>query len=143
MTRITPSAPAITRGVCRLFDAMGCGTLTEFSIANGRRFDVFALHADGRLTGVEVKSCVRDFRSDRKWRDYLDHCDAFFFAVSENFPVDLLPADCGVLVADTYAATILRDAPRLVLHAARRKALTLRFALTASIRLRCHEDAEV
>lgn len=143
MSDILLPAPAIARGVCRLFGEMGCGTLTEFTIANGRRLDVLALHGDGRLTGVEIKSGVRDFRADRKWRDYLDFCDAFYFAVSEDFPLALLPDECGIVVADTYAATVLRAAPSQALHAARRKAVTLRFALTASARLRGWEDPQI
>lgn len=135
MTVIAPAAD-ICRGVCRLFAELGCGTLTEFTVASGRRFDVLALGRDGRLTGVEVKSGVADWRADRKWREYLDWCDSLYVAVAEGFPLDLLPDECGIIVADSYGAEILRPAPAASLHASRRKALTLRFALVASARLR-------
>ena len=38
------------------------------------------------LPSFEIKSSLEDFRTDRKWRDYLDYCDSFFFAVAEDFP---------------------------------------------------------
>src|SRR3546814_16590031 len=60
------------------------------------------LAADGRITLVEVKSGIPDFRADGKWHEYLEFCDAFYFAVAPAFPLDLLPdaATCGLIVAD-------------------------------------------
>src|SRR3546814_4577372 len=69
---------------------------------------------------VEVKSCVADFRADRKWIEYLPYCDLFYFAVPDGFPRELLPEDCGVMVADGYGAAILRPAPRLAMNADRK-----------------------
>src|SRR3546814_16830203 len=86
------------------------------------------LAADGRITLVEVKSGIPDFRADGKWHEYLEFCDAFYFAVAPAFPLDLLPdaATCGLLVADPWEAAILRPAPPRALAAARRKAVTVR-----------------
>ena len=35
---------------------------------------------------AEVKSGLDDFRTDRKWGEYMPYCDAFFFAVAPEFP---------------------------------------------------------
>lgn len=130
-------AAEITRGVCRLMTDLGYGTLTEFVLVTGRRVDVIGLSAAGEIFVVEVKSSVPDFRADHKWHEYLDFCDRLAFAVAPGFPVGLLPEECGLIVADSYQGAILRDAPNHAkLHASRRKALTLRFGLTASARLR-------
>ncbi len=93
------------------------------------------LDAKGGLTIIEIKSSVEDFRSDKKWPEYLDYCDRFFFAVPEDFPQALIPADQGLLVADAYGATVIRESALRPLNAARRKAVTLRFAQTAARRL--------
>ncbi len=126
----------LARGVCRAVEELGYAVLTEFPLGNGRRVDVIAMDGGGETLIVEVKSCLADFRADRKWTEYLPYCDLFYFAVPEAFPRDLLPADCGLMVADGYGAAILRPAPRLAMNATRRRALTLRLALTASQRLR-------
>lgn len=126
---------ALARGVCRALAELGLATLTEFTLRTGRRVDVIGLDPSGAIDIVEVKSSVEDFRSDGKWPEYIDYCDRFFFAVADDFPQDILPADCGLIVADAYGAVILRDAPARKLNAARRRALLLSFAQAAAHRL--------
>ena len=130
--RQSPTALRIQRGVRRLFSEMGCVTLPEFSLVNGRRADVVALCGAGRLSIVEIKSSVADFRADRKWPDYRDFCDRVYFAISDTVPESLIPAECGLIVADGFGAAILRAAPEHALSGARRKAVTLRFAHSAA-----------
>ena len=130
--RQSPTALQVQRGVRRLFAEMGCVSLPEFSLANGRRADVIALCPAGRLTIVEIKSSVADFRADRKWPDYRDFCDRFFFAIPETVPESLIPEECGLIVADAFGAAVLRAAPEHGLSGARRKAVTLRFAHSAA-----------
>lgn len=130
-----PSGSDLARGVCRALAARGLATLSEFTLKTGRRADVIALDPGGAVVIVEVKSSRTDFLSDGKWQEYLDFCDRFYFAVPAGFPQDLLPQDCGLMVADCYDATILREAPESRLAAARRRAVILRFAQVASQRL--------
>jgi len=126
----------LARGVGRALAQHGYATLMEVSLANGRRADVMGLGRAGDLVIVEVKSSLQDFRSDAKWPEYREFCDRFYFAVAEDFPRDAIPADCGLIVADGFGGAVLREAPALALPAARRKAVTLRFALLGSERLR-------
>ncbi len=126
---------AVTRGVGRWMEDLGFASLTEFKLGNGRRADVVGLNDSGIILMVEVKSTPEDFRGDAKWLDYVPYCDGFSFAVPPHFPWQILPATCGVIMADAHTATVLREAPRHPLHASRRKALTLRFALAAGQRL--------
>src|SRR5215469_13166697 len=126
----------LARGVGRALAQRGYASLTEVSLANGRRADVMGLGRAGELVIVEVKSSLQDFRSDVKWPEYREYCDRFYFAVPENFPREAIPEDCGLIVADGFGAAVLREAPVLALSAARRKAVTLRFALLGSERLR-------
>jgi hypothetical protein len=114
----------------------GFATLTEFSLASGRRADVMALGRGGELAIVEIKSSIADFRSDGKWPDYREFCDRFYFAVAADFPQSLIPAECGLIIADSFGAEILRESPVTTMAPARRKAVTLRFALVAADRLR-------
>lgn len=126
---------ALARGVVRMLVQHDWPALTEVTLRNGRRADVMAIGRDGTVWIVEVKSSVADYRSDAKWQEYRDFCDRFFFAVPPDFPSEIIPDDCGLIIADTYDGAIVRDAPDLKLNAARRKAVTLRFARMAAERL--------
>lgn len=109
--------------------------LTELALPGGRRLDLLALHRDGSFTAIEIKSCRADFLADRKWGEYLAYADRFCFAVAPAFPVEILPAEEGLIIADRFAGTLVRQGPLRPLVAARRKALLLRFARTAAARL--------
>jgi hypothetical protein len=125
---------AVTRGAARLLMALGHAPLLEVCLPNGRRADIMALGPRGQIAVVEVKSGVEDFRTDRKWRDYLAYCDAFFFAVAPEFPRDILPEEPGLIVADAFDGAVLREAPQVLLSGARRKALTVAFGRLAAMR---------
>jgi hypothetical protein len=125
---------ALTRGVSRLFIDLGFLPLPEFTLANGRRADLMGLDDGGRFIIAEIKSCRADFEADGKWEDYLDYCDAFFFAVAGDFPRELLPESEGLIIADAFGGAILREAAERPLAAARRKAVTLRYARQAASR---------
>lgn len=133
--RQSPAAAAIMRGTQRLFRSLGCSSVTELPLVNGRRADIVSIAPDGAIHIVEVKSCLADFRADHKWQDYLDYCDRFYFAVDGNMPEGVIPEDAGLIIADHYAAAILRDAPLSKAHAARRRATLLAFARCAADRL--------
>ncbi len=132
---IAVPADALCRGVIRLFASLGQACLPEVPLANGRRADIMALDPGGAITIVEIKSCLNDFRSDQKWPEYAPFCDRFCFAVSAAFPHAVLPEAAGLIVADSFGGAVLREAPEHRLAPARRKAMTLRFARLAALRL--------
>jgi len=135
--RQSPVAAAVQRGVCRMLIHMGHMPITELGLRTGRRVDVASLDKKGDVIIVEIKSSLADFRVDQKWPEYLDYCDRFFFAVSPDFPLEVLPEDApvGIVVADKYGAEILREPERVPLASARRKAVTLLFARAAAARV--------
>ncbi len=141
--RGTPATRALTRGVCRMMGEMGLGTLVEFRLPNHRRVDVIGLGGDGEFTIVEIKSTVEDFRGDRKWREYLPFCERFYFAVPEGFPLDILPEECGVIVADRFGGAIRRESPAGSVNGARKRRQLQRFAHAAATRLQNLNDPAV
>ncbi|MDX6751381.1 MmcB family DNA repair protein [Geminicoccaceae bacterium 1502E] len=132
----------VRRGTMRLLAGLGLSPLAEVPLPGGRRLDLLALARDGRLVAVEIKSCREDFLSDAKWQLYLDHADAFYFAVPADFPAGLLPAEEGLIVADRFHGEILRPARERPLAAARRRALLLRFGRLAAARLHAMTDPD-
>ncbi len=129
------TAPLMARGVCRALAALGYASLLEFPLRNGRRADILALAGSGEFVIVEIKTSLADFRADHKWSRYLDFADRLYFAVPPGFPAELIPEQCGLIVADAFAAAVLRAGRTTPLAAARRRALILRFAQIAATRL--------
>ncbi len=133
--RQSQAAASIMRGTQRLMRSLGFSSVTELPLVNGRRADIVCLANDGSIHIIEVKSGAADFRADHKWQDYLDYCDRFYFAVDANMPEGIIPESAGLIVADSYAACILREAPVTKANGARRRATLLAFARCAADRL--------
>jgi hypothetical protein len=139
---LPPATPGqrLARGTCRHLAAAGFVTVEEMTLASGLRADVMALGPRGEFWIVECKSGLADFRADRKWQGYLEYCDRFFWAVDAAFPVSVLPPDTGLILADDWDAEVQRIGPEKPLTGARRKAVTLRFARHAALRLQSLRD---
>lgn len=140
--RHSQAAADIARGAMRLLGGIGMTPVLEFTLANWRRADIAAIGPKGEIWIVEVKSSRTDFETDQKWPEYLDFCDRFLFAVEPTFPVEILPQQTGLILADRYGGAIVREAPEERLSASRRRAVTLRLARTAAQRLHGTLDPE-
>lgn len=141
--RQSQAALAIQRGVGRVLRTLGHAHVTELPLANGRRADVVALTPSGDIWIVEIKSCLADFRADHKWHEYRDYADRVLFAVAPDFPVDILPGDAGLILADRYGGEVVRLADEHRLAPARRRAMLMAFARFAAMRLACACDPEI
>jgi hypothetical protein len=133
--RQSGTAWRIARGTRRLWRAIGCSTVTELVLLDGRRADLVALAPDGSIHIIEIKSSLADFRADGKWREYRAHCDRLYFALPATMREEIMPEDAGLIVADAYGAAILWEAPEHRLAPATRRAMILRFAQAAADRL--------
>jgi hypothetical protein len=131
---------AVRRATARLCGRLGWAPVHEVPLPNGRRADILALRPDGGFACIEVKSGLRDFLTDAKWPEYREFSDALYFAVDDDFPLDLLPAEVGLIVACEGAAEMIREAPSHSLPTARRRALLQRFAWFAALRLAALQD---
>ena len=139
-----PAMPGqrLARGTGRMLRSLNHAVLMEFVPARGLRVDVISLGPKGELWIVECKSGRADFQSDRKWQGYLEWCARYFWAVDGDFPVDLLPENTGLIMADAYGAEISRMAPETRLAPARRTKIQRDFARTAALRLQGLSDPE-
>ena len=132
----------LSRGVCRRLASHGFSVIEEFVPDRGLRVDVIGLGPKGELWVVECKSSRADFQSDHKWEGYLEWCDRYFWAVDLGFPTELLPEESGLIIADAYAAEIVRMAPEVKLAAPRRNKLIRKFATHAARRLHALRDPD-
>src|SRR3954462_9236576 len=142
------AAQDVARGVTRLFFNQDLFGICEVPLPNGRRADMMAIDSGGMITIVEIKVSRADLLGDGKWRDYLDYCDRFFWAVPQGFDCSPFeteafhPSLAGLIVADRYDAAIAREAAESAVPAPRRKSATLDFARRAARRLLGHLDPE-
>ena len=140
--RQSPTALAVARGTARYLHALGYCVVSELPLPSGRRADLVALGGDGEIVIVEIKSSIADFRADQKWTDYRMHCDRLFFATVVEVPAGIFPPDAGLIVADAFGAAVLNEAPEHRLPAATRKAMMLRIARAAALRLQALADPQ-
>lgn len=123
--------------------------LAEWPLPNGRRADLVVVDARGQISIVEIKVSRADLLGDGKWREYLDWCDRFYWAICPALDAALLDAEhflpdrCGLLVADRYDAALLRAAACLPMAAARRRSETLRLARAAMRRMMLALDPDL
>lgn len=87
-----------------------------------RRLDVMAIDFVGNMVGVEVKSCLADYRADKKWRDYLSHTTQLFFL----FPPSIMKSRCypeikAEIIAEGAGILTLSETTGLVRCAVRAK----------------------
>jgi hypothetical protein len=144
-TDAPPIAADVARGVTRLLCRQDLFAVCEMPLPNGRRADLMAIDPKGGLTIVEIKVAKGDLVGDCKWRDYLDYCDRFFWAVPPALSPILeheryLPSEAGLIVADRYDAAVVRAAAHRPMAPARRKAELLHFARRAARRLSAQVD---
>jgi hypothetical protein len=130
----------LCRGARRLLWGQRYATLTEFPLANGRRADIFGVTDGCDIVIVEIKSSIVDFKTDQKWPEYRAFCDSYYFAVGIDFPQELIPDHCGLIVGDAFGAAIIRPSPVEKLAAPRRKTLIHSFGQLAAARLHRLED---
>ncbi|MEO7247118.1 MAG: MmcB family DNA repair protein, partial [Novosphingobium sp.] len=111
----------------RLFARNDIWCLAEMPLRSNRRADLMGIDAKGRIVIVEIKVSRADLLGDAKWTEYLDHCDRFYWGLAPQLDrqcmesAAFLPERCGIIVADSYDAEIIRPAPEFPLAAARRK----------------------
>ena len=138
--RQSPAAREVARGTARTLARLGFATLSELTLASGRRADIVALGPNGAVWIVEIKSSLEDFRADRKWPEYRACCDRLFFATTSEVPAAIFPETAGLIVADAFGAMIVREAPTHPLAGSTRRSMVLRFARTAASRLQALAD---
>ncbi len=116
----------ITDAVARmLIRERNNGVLREFKLKVRRRVDLIALSSKGHIAIVEIKSTPQDFLSDKKWTEYIEWADEFYFGVGEDFPVEILPEAerAGIIITDGFDCHEVQPAPFKKLNGLRRSTL--------------------
>jgi hypothetical protein len=139
--RQSPTALRVQRGVMRLLrEQYDMACYAEVTLRSGRRADILAVGAKGEIWIVEIKSSLIDFQVDKKWHEYREFSDRFFFAKPPELDAAIFPETEGLIVADGHDGAILRPSPDTPLAPARRKALMLKLARLGADRIHALMD---
>lgn len=134
--RQSATALRVQRGVMRLLrETYDMACYAEVTLRSGRRADVLGVGPKGEIWIVEIKSSLIDFQVDKKWHEYREFSDRFFFAKPPELDGDIFPVSEGLIVADGHDGAILRDSPDTPMAPARRKALMLKLARLGADRI--------
>ena len=76
-----------------------------------------------------------DFRNDKKWIEYVEWADRFYFGVAYNFPIDILPEKHGIIITDGFDCHEVRASPVNKLNGSRRNTLIRNIAKTSMRRI--------
>ena len=125
----------ITDAIARSYYEQGDGVLREFKLRVKRRVDLVTLNDEGLITIIEIKSSVSDFRSDKKWNEYIEWADQFYFGVGHNFPIEILPKEHGIITTDGFDTYKVQPSPVQKLNGARRNTLVRRLAKASMRRI--------
>lgn len=134
--RQSATALRVQRGVMRLLrETYDMACYAEVTLRSGRRADVLGVGPKGEIWIVEIKSSLLDFQVDKKWHEYREFSDRFFFAKPPELDAGIFPESEGLIVADGHDGAILRDSPDTPMAPARRKALMLKLARLGADRI--------
>jgi len=134
--RQSATALRVQRGVMRLLrETYDMACYAEVTLRSGRRADVLGVGPKGEIWIVEIKSSLIDFQVDRKWHEYREFSDRFFFAKPPELEAEIFPESEGLIVADGHDGHVMRDSPLTPMAGARRKALMLKLARMGADRI--------
>lgn len=108
-----------------------------------RRADMLGLNLRQKIVVAEVKSSPRDYKTDTKWREYLNFCDRFYFIMcpatleklKPRLKIDLKGTGAGVMVLnpDTGYLEVVKKAAVRELDDETRLSLITRMAWRGGI----------
>ena len=125
----------ITDAIARSYFGQGDGVLREFKLKNRRRVDLVITNDKGWIIIIEIKSSPEDFLSDKKWSEYIDWADQFYFGVAHNFPIGILPKEHGIITTDGFDVYQAQPSPVQKLNGSRRNNLIRKMAKASMRRI--------
>lgn len=74
------------------------------------RIDVLAIDLGARVIGIEVKSCLADYRTDKKWRSYLPYLNRMYMCFPKSvIESRVFPEIKAELIAEGVGILTLMD----------------------------------
>ena len=121
----------ILQKTMRFLSLKGYKVLSEFALPNKKRVDIIAINLKKEIIIVEVKSNKRSLKYDKKWKNYLNYCNYFYFACNDNLKDFDFAENIGVIQNNSNNTKIIRKSKYKKLSENKKKQLIFKIALSA------------
>ena len=115
----------------RFLSTKGYKVLTEFALPNKKRVDIIGINLKKEIVIVEVKSNKNGVKLDKKWKNYLNYCNYFYFACSEKINFNL-SKDIGIIQNNSNKTQITKEPKYKKLPENKKNKLIFKIALSAA-----------
>ena len=123
----------ILRETMRYLNKKGYKVISEFALPNKKRVDLIALNSKKEILIIEVKSKIKDLSIDKKWKNYLNYCNFFYFAFIESPKnIDIIEKKIGVIKANKKETIIIRKPKHYKMNLNKKNNLIFNIALSAA-----------
>ena len=110
----------------------GYKVLSEFALPNKKRVDIIGINLKKKIIIVEVKSNKKNLKYDKKWRNYLNYCNYFYFACNDKLKDFDFSENIGVIQNNSNNIRIIRKSKYKKLSENKKKELIFKIALSAT-----------
>ena len=114
----------------RFLSTKGYKVLTEFALPNKKRVDIIGINLKKEIVIVEVKSNKIGVKLDKKWKNYLNYCNYFYFACSEKINFNL-SKDIGIIKYNSNKIQITKEPKYKKLPENKKNKLIFKIALSS------------
>ena len=122
----------ILQKTMRFLSLKGYKVLSEFALPNKKRVDIIALNLKKEIIIVEVKSNKNGVRLDKKWKNYLNYCNYFYFACNDKLKNFNFSKNIGVIQKKFNAIKIIKKSKYKKLSQKKKNTLIFKIALSAT-----------
>ena len=110
----------------------GYKVLSEFALPNKKRVDIIAINLKRKIIIVEVKSNKKSLKYDKKWKNYVNYCNYFYFACNDKLKDFNFSENIGVIQNNSNNIKIIRKSKYKKLSENKKKQLIFKIALSAT-----------
>jgi len=110
----------------------GFKVLSEFALPNKKRVDIIAINSKKKIIIVEVKSDKNGIKNDKKWKNYLNYCNYFYFACNDKLEDFNLSKNIGIIQNKANSTKIIKKSKYKKLQKNKINKLIFKIALSAT-----------
>jgi len=109
----------------------GYKVLSEFALPNKKRVDIIAINSEKKIIIVEVKSNKTGIKNDKKWKNYLNYCNYFYFACNGKLKDLNFSKNIGIIQNSSGNIKIIKKSKYKKLSENKKNKLIFNIALSA------------
>ena len=110
----------------------GYKVLSEFALPNKKRVDIIAINSEKKIIIVEVKSNKNGIKNDKKWKNYLNYCNYFYFACNGKLKDLNFSKNIGLIQSSSNNIKITKKSKYKKLSENKKNKLIFKIALSAT-----------